>query len=92
MQQVLLEGPRSVKTADASIPKPSASEVLVEIKATAICGTDVHIYAGDAPVSYPRVPGHEAAGVIQETGSEVAASPARESTCLPPPRPQVPGG
>ena len=73
MQQVLLEGPKSIKTSEASIPSPSAGEVLVEIKATAICGTDVHISAGGVPVDYPRVPGHEAAGVIQETGSEVSA-------------------
>ena len=55
------------------MPTPSANELLVEVKATAICGTDVHIYAGDMPVAYPRVPGHEVAGVVKELGADVTA-------------------
>lgn len=73
MRQVALTGPRSVELSEAPVPAPSAGDVLVEVKATAICGTDVHIYAGDMPVAYPRVPGHEVAGVVQDVGAGVTS-------------------
>ena len=73
MRQVELRGPRDIKVAEAADPTPSVGEVLVEAKATALCGTDIHIYAGDTPVSYPRVPGHEATGVVREVGEGVDA-------------------
>ena len=65
MRQVELQGPKQIKVTEAPDPKPSVGDVLVEVKATALCGTDVHIYAGDTPVAYPRVPGHEATGRAQ---------------------------
>ncbi len=43
----------------------------MEVKATAICGTDLHIYTGETPVTFPRVPGHEFAGVVEKVGKGV---------------------
>jgi 2-desacetyl-2-hydroxyethyl bacteriochlorophyllide A dehydrogenase len=51
-----------------------AHEVLVQNKACGVCGTDVHIYhgeAGSAEVVPPVVLGHEFAGIVTEVGSEV---------------------
>jgi 2-desacetyl-2-hydroxyethyl bacteriochlorophyllide A dehydrogenase len=49
-----------------------ADEVLVKVKAGGICGSDMHIYHGSSPVAtYPRVIGHEIAGEIIETGTDV---------------------
>jgi len=51
-------------------------EVLVNNKACGICGTDVHIYHGEqgsADVTPPVVLGHEFAGIVAETGSEVTS-------------------
>ncbi|MDA0768746.1 MAG: alcohol dehydrogenase catalytic domain-containing protein [Chloroflexi bacterium] len=73
MRQVELQGPKDIKITEAAEPKPGVGEVLVEVKATALCGTDVHIYSGDTPVAYPRVPGHEATGVVREIGEGVNA-------------------
>ena len=56
---------------EAPSPTPGSGELLVEIKATAICGTDLHIYIGQTPVNFPLVPGHEAAGVVKEVGEGV---------------------
>ena len=84
MQQVLLEGPRRVRIADAAAPTPSSNELLVEVKATAICGTDVHIYAGDMKITYPRVPGHEVAGIVREIGNEVSAFSAGDAVVVNP--------
>ncbi|OGN75579.1 MAG: hypothetical protein A2X25_07645 [Chloroflexi bacterium GWB2_49_20] len=55
----------------AKIPKPVANEVLVEIKAAGICGTDIHIMHDQFPYWPPVILGHEYSGVIVETGKEV---------------------
>ena len=66
------------------MPTPSSNELLVEVKATAICGTDVHIYAGDMAVTYPLVPGHEVAGVVRDVGDEVSAFSAGDAVVVNP--------
>lgn len=51
----------------------SDDEILIQIKAAGICGSDISIYSGTSPVAtYPRVIGHEFAGIVTETGSAVA--------------------
>lgn len=53
-------------------PKPGAEEVLVKVKAAALCGTDLHIYEGG--MKAPRLPmimGHEWAGDVVDAGSNV---------------------
>lgn len=56
-----------------TVPKLGPDEVLVNIKACGICGSDIHIvYEGVTPTAYlPITLGHEPAGVIVEVGSEV---------------------
>ncbi|TBL68501.1 L-threonine 3-dehydrogenase [Paenibacillus thalictri] len=60
---------------EVPIPTCSDDEVLVQIKATSICGTDLHIYNWDAwaekTVITPNVFGHEFAGVVVEIGDRV---------------------
>ena len=60
---------------DVDMPTIGADDVLVKIKKTAICGTDVHIYNWDEwsqkTIPVPMVVGHEFAGVIVELGSNV---------------------
>ncbi len=52
-------------------PQPCAGEVLVEVKAVGICGTDIPIFDGVRAVPPGLIPGHEFAGVICETGPGV---------------------
>ncbi|MDP6072724.1 MAG: alcohol dehydrogenase catalytic domain-containing protein [SAR202 cluster bacterium] len=66
MRQVILESPRELHVVDAIDVTPAVGELLVEVKTTAICGTDVHIYDGGTLVDYPRVLGHEVSGVVQD--------------------------
>jgi threonine 3-dehydrogenase len=58
------------------IPQPGPGEVLVRVKATSICGTDLHIYNWDpwarSRVKPPMVFGHEFAGEVVELGEGVA--------------------
>jgi threonine 3-dehydrogenase len=52
------------------IPQPGPGEVLVKVRAAAICGTDVHIYKWDpwasSRIATPRVFGHEFSGDVVE--------------------------
>lgn len=60
---------------DVDVPEPGINDVLIKIKKTAICGTDIHIYNWDAwsrkNVPVPLITGHEFAGVIESVGSNV---------------------
>ena len=71
MRQMVLYSPRRLEMTNVPRPSPMSGELLVRVETTAICGTDLHIYAGQTPVSYPRVPGHEAAGVVEQVGQGV---------------------
>jgi L-iditol 2-dehydrogenase len=56
------------------IPEPKIKkddEVLIEVKAVSICGSDLHIYHDSHPYWPPVVLGHEFSGVIVEVGKEV---------------------
>lgn len=49
-----------------------ADDVIIKVKAAGICGSDISIYRGTSPVAtYPRVIGHEFAGVVTEVGEGV---------------------
>jgi len=61
---------------EAPIPEIGPNDVLIKIKKTAICGTDIHIHSWDEwsqnTIPVPMTIGHEFAGVIEKAGSEVA--------------------
>ena len=52
-------------------PAPGPREVVVEVAACGLCGTDLHILQGEFAPSLPIVPGHEFAGEVVGVGSEV---------------------
>src|ERR1700689_2111863 len=58
-------------------PKPeitAATDAIVKIVKTTICGTDLHILKGDVPTSQPgRILGHEGVGIVDEVGPAVTA-------------------
>jgi threonine 3-dehydrogenase len=60
---------------DTDRPKAGRFDVVVKVKAASVCGTDYHIYKWDdwarAHIKPPKIIGHEFAGEIVETGSEV---------------------
>ena len=59
---------------DRKVPLPGAGEVRVKVQACGICHSDVLTKDGLWPgIQYPRVPGHEVAGAIDELGAGVAA-------------------
>jgi D-arabinose 1-dehydrogenase-like Zn-dependent alcohol dehydrogenase len=59
---------------DREIPKPGAGQVRIKVQACGVCHSDVLTKEGGWPgLQYPRVPGHEVAGVIDELGANVSA-------------------
>lgn len=72
MNAVVLNGPEDFEVKKIPVPKPGPYEVLMRVRATAICGTDVHIIEGQTkgrwPRSYPFTQGHEWAGEVVVLG------------------------
>lgn len=66
-------GPGNMELRDAEVPKPGPGQVLIEVKAAGICGSDLHILHWDIAFAMkpPMIIGHEFSGVIVETGSGV---------------------
>jgi D-arabinose 1-dehydrogenase-like Zn-dependent alcohol dehydrogenase len=59
---------------DREIPKPGPGHVLIKVQACGVCHSDVFTKEGLLPgIQYPRVPGHEVAGVIDELGAGVSS-------------------
>ena len=57
---------------DREIPKPGVREVRVKVQACGVCHSDMFTKEGAWPgIQYPRVPGHEVAGIIDELGAGV---------------------
>jgi D-arabinose 1-dehydrogenase-like Zn-dependent alcohol dehydrogenase len=58
---------------EREIPKPGVRQVLIKVQACGICHSDVLTKEGMWPgIQYPRVPGHEVAGIIDELGASVS--------------------
>jgi D-arabinose 1-dehydrogenase-like Zn-dependent alcohol dehydrogenase len=60
---------------EREIPQPGPGQVRIRVQACGVCHSDVIVKElGTWPgLSYPRVPGHEVAGVIDEVGERVAS-------------------
>ena len=57
---------------EREIPKPGVAEVRIKVQACGVCHSDVLTKEGSWPgIQYPRVPGHEVAGIIDELGAGV---------------------
>jgi D-arabinose 1-dehydrogenase-like Zn-dependent alcohol dehydrogenase len=58
---------------ERDIPKPGAGEVRIKVQACGVCHSDVLTKEGAWPgIQYPRVPGHEVAGIVDELGVGVS--------------------
>lgn len=74
MQALILHAPRVLTLRDVPEPQIGSEEVLIEVKACGICGSDVHGYDGSTGRRIPPlIMGHEASGVVAQTGSGVTS-------------------
>jgi len=67
----LARGEGNVGLLDVPVPAVQPGHVLIEVKATGICGTDIHILHGEYVASPPVIMGHEVAGIVAEIGNGV---------------------
>jgi D-arabinose 1-dehydrogenase-like Zn-dependent alcohol dehydrogenase len=57
---------------EREIPEPGVGQVRIKVRACGVCHSDMFVKEGLWPgIEYPRVPGHEVAGIIDELGAEV---------------------
>jgi len=71
MRAVVIDTPGELAVREVPDPVPGPAEVVIGVRACGICGTDLHIVAGEfPPTPYPIIPGHEFAGEIVARGPE----------------------
>ncbi len=72
MKAAVIHGPGKVTCDNVDDPKiTDPRDLILKVTATAICGSDLHIYSGGIPQPRPMVLGHEFMGIVEETGSQV---------------------
>ncbi len=71
MRAAKIVQPNELSIVDIPVPEPAATEILIKVMASGICGTDIHIYRGEYMGGYPVIPGHEFSGTVEATGSLV---------------------
>ena len=75
MKAGVVYGPRNIKVEEVEMPGPGPGEVLLEVKAAGICGSDLHFHRSDA-TSTPTgriMGGHELSGRVAAVGEGVTS-------------------
>ena len=71
MKAIKLQEPRQVDCVELEKPVPGPGQALVRIKTAGICGSDIGAFRGtNKLVSYPRIIGHELAGILEEVPAD----------------------
>ncbi|TCL93927.1 L-gulonate 5-dehydrogenase [Rhizobium sp. PP-WC-2G-219] len=74
MVTISVREPYKLEIDDRPVPLPGPGEVAIQVRRAGICGSDMHILHGSNPFAvYPRVIGHEFAGVIAALGEGVSS-------------------
>ena len=87
MKSAVFYGKHNMRVEESPMPKVGAEDVLIQVKACGICGTDEHIYEGDkgaAEVTPPTILGHEFSGVVAEVGAAVTNVKVGDRVCIDP--------
>jgi 2-desacetyl-2-hydroxyethyl bacteriochlorophyllide A dehydrogenase len=71
MQAAIITAPHTVEIAEVPDPTPDTGEVVIEVAASGICGTDKEIFDGAYRASLPVIPGHEFSGTVVAVGAQV---------------------
>ncbi len=70
---MLFENPgKPLRYVELADPKPGPNQVLLRVRACAVCRTDLHVVDGElSQPKLPLIPGHEVVGIIQNVGEQV---------------------
>ena len=71
MKAGVVHAREDIRYEDIPKPSPGKDQVLIKVKYTGICGSDIPRVNGDACHYFPNVLGHEFSGTIEETGANV---------------------
>src|SRR5215468_2126278 len=94
MRACVLHDIRRLEVRDVPVPRVESGEVLVRVRAVGLCGTDLHIFGGEAnyntdargqPIplaAHPQILGHEIAGVIESSAGDVTDLQAGDSVAI----------
>jgi L-iditol 2-dehydrogenase len=87
----VLLSPNTIEVQDWDEPTPGPADVVIEVAAVGVCGSDVHYFKhgriGDIVIDRPLVLGHEAAGTISAIGKDVKHLQVGDRVTLEPQRP-----
>jgi S-(hydroxymethyl)glutathione dehydrogenase / alcohol dehydrogenase len=81
---VLFQPKTELSVEEVSVSKPGPREVLIRTAATGVCRSDLQFVDGAYPHAMPCIPGHEAAGIVEQVGSDVTTVKPGDAviTCL----------
>ncbi len=85
MRGIVFLGDRRLRIQDFADPEPGHGEVVVRMKATGICGSDLHVYRRDADSfrgADPTIVGHEPSGVVESVGDGVERIKPGDRVCV----------
>ncbi|MEO3922514.1 zinc-binding dehydrogenase [Micromonosporaceae bacterium B7E4] len=71
MRIAVLTGPERFEIAEVPPPEIGPDELLVRVRASGVCASELAVWAGDPSVDYPRHLGHEVSGTVAAIGAEV---------------------
>ncbi|KAH7109899.1 chaperonin 10-like protein [Dendryphion nanum] len=72
MRAVVFKGLKTVEVEDRPVPTiQDARDIIVKVKYTAVCGSELHVFRGHQPSSTGFIMGHEFTGVVDDIGSDV---------------------
>lgn len=87
MKSAVFYAKHDLRVEERPLPAVGDQDVLIQVMACGVCGTDVHIYEGDkgaAAVTPPTILGHEFAGVVAQAGSAVTNCRVGDRVCIDP--------
>ena len=73
MRAMILDAPgQPLRRAEVATPKPGAGQLLLRVRACAVCRTDLHVVDGElTQPKLPLIPGHEIVGAVEQLGEGV---------------------
>src|SRR5581483_11262659 len=73
MKPAVIHGPHKITCDSVDDPKlKDDRDIILKVTATAICGSDLHLYSGAVPQKRPMVMGHAFMGIVEEVGRGVS--------------------
>lgn len=85
MRAVKYHGVHNLELVEIDKPKAGPGEVLVKVAYCGICGTDIHAYNMPGIFDWELIPGHEAVGIVEETGDGVTCVAVGDRVAVGPP-------